>query len=59
MQNKDSSIWKRLLKTMFFTLVWCWIWIILEIVLYGQAESRAVDNIMTLIAAAIIYKAMS
>lgn len=59
MHDKVKTILKRLWKTMFFTLVWCWVWIALEIVLYGHAESRTVDNIMTLIAAIIIYKAVS
>lgn len=43
---------------MLFTLLWCWVWIILEHLIYGHAESRIVDDIMTLIVIPIIYKAL-
>lgn len=48
----------KIFKTMLFTLLWCWVWIILEHLIYGHAESRIVDDIMTLIVIPIIYKAL-
>ena len=50
---------KKIFKTTIFTLIWCFIWIVLEIILYGHAENREVDNIMTLIVMPIIYKAVN
>ena len=49
----------KILKTMGFTLLWCYVWIILEYIIYGHVESRIVDNIMTLIVIPIIYKAVN
>ena len=54
-----ESIVRKLFKTMIYTLIWCYIWIALEIILYGYAENREVDNIMTLIVMPIIYKAIN
>ena len=48
----------KIFKTMLFTLLWCLVWIILEYLIYGHAESRIVDDIMTLIVIPIIYKAL-
>lgn len=52
-----ESIVRKLFKTTIYALIWCFIWIVLEIILYGHIENRAVDNIMTLIVIPIIYKA--
>nr|DAT31578.1 MAG TPA: hypothetical protein [Caudoviricetes sp.] len=54
-----ESIVKKLFKTMIYTLIWCHIWIALEIILYGHAENREVDNIMTFIVIPIIYRAVN
>lgn len=54
-----ERIVKKLFKTTIYVLIWCFIWIVLEIILYGHAENRAVDNIMTLIVIPIIYKAIN
>lgn len=50
---------KKIFKTTIYALIWCFIWIVLEIILYGHIENRAVDNIMTLIVIPIIYKAIN
>lgn len=50
---------KKIFKTTIYALIWCFIWIVLEIILYGHIENRAVDNIMTLIVIPIIYKAVN
>ncbi len=40
---------KRLWKTSLITLLWCLIWMVLEYLMYGEIQSRMVDNIMTLL----------
>lgn len=40
---------KRLWKTYLIILLWCLIWMVLEYLMYGEIQSRMVDNIMTLL----------
>ena len=54
-----ESIVRKLFKTTIYALIWCFIWSVLEIILYGHIENRAVNNIMTLIVIPIIYKAVN
>lgn len=53
--NKDMT--KRILLTCIVTLIYCSIWMLLEIVLYGQIEPRIVDDIMMLLFIPCIWKA--
>lgn len=47
-----------IVKTMFITWMYCIVWALLEVVLYGQTEKRMVDDIMMLLFIPIIYVAM-
>lgn len=38
----------KIFKTMLFTLLWCWVWIILEYLIYGHAESRITHIVIKL-----------
>lgn len=49
---------KRILLTCVVTLLYCFIWTILEIVIYGQIEPRIVDDIMMLLFVPVIWKAV-
>ena len=49
---------ERIIKTLFVVLIYCIVWMLLEIILYGQAENREVDNIIMLLFAPTIYKAI-
>ena len=39
-------------------LLWCFVWMLLERIIYGKIEPRLVDDIMTLILIPIMYKAI-
>lgn len=39
-------------------LLWCFVWMLLERIIYGKIEHRMVDDIMTLILIPIMYKAV-
>ncbi len=47
-----------LFETVLGVMIWCAIWIELEILIYGASEDRLVDNIMTIIVMPIIYFAV-
>lgn len=47
-----------LFETVLGVIIWCGIWIELEILIYGTSENRLVDNIMTIIVMPIIYFAV-
>lgn len=47
-----------LFETVLGVIIWCVIWIELEILIYGTSENRLVDNIMTIIVMPIIYFAV-
>lgn len=47
-----------LFETVLGVMIWCAIWIELEILIYGTSENRLVDNIMTIIVMPIIYFAV-
>lgn len=47
-----------LFETVLGVMIWCAIWIELEILIYGASEDRLVDNIMTIIVMPIIYFAI-
>lgn len=49
---------ERIIKTTYFVLIYCIVWQLLEVILYGAAENREVDNIMMLLFIPMIYKAM-
>ena len=49
---------KQIFKTLFVLWFYCVVWMLLEIILYGQAENRQVDSIMMCFFTPIIYKAM-
>ena len=48
----------RIAKTIFVVFVYGIIWSLLEVILYGQAENRDVDNIMMVLFIPMIYKAV-
>lgn len=48
----------RAIKTLFVTFIYCILWYLLEIILYGQAENRNVDNIMMVLFVPMIYRAV-
>ena len=39
-------------------LLWCFVWMLLEHIIYGKIEPRMVDDIMTIILIPIMYKAI-
>lgn len=39
-------------------LLWCFVWMLLERIIYGKIEPRMVDDIMTIILIPIMYKAI-
>ena len=45
--------------TLIITIIWCFIWMILEILIDGYTTDRTVDNIMTLILMPFIYRCVS
>lgn len=47
-----------LFETVLGVVIWCAIWIELEILIYGTSENRLVDNIITIIVIPIIYFAV-
>ena len=49
---------KKILLVFAITLVYCLIWFGLEIIIYGQIESRIVDDIMMLLFIPVIWKAV-
>lgn len=53
-----KKIQENILKTFLVTSAWCFIWVLLETLIYGQPENRLVDNIMTIIVIPIIYMAV-
>ena len=58
MYDKQKFI-KDLFTTLIITIIWSFIWMILEILIDGYTTDRAVDNIMTLILMPFIYKYVS
>lgn len=48
----------RTIKTLFAVCIYCIIWSLLEVILYGQAENRDVDSIMMVLFMPMIYKAV-
>lgn len=58
MNDKQKFI-KDLFTTLIITIIWSFIWMILEILIDGYTTDRAVDNIMTLILMPFIYKYVS
>lgn len=48
----------RTIKTLFVASIYCIVWCLLELVLYGQAENRDVDNIMMVLFMPMIYRAV-
>lgn len=48
----------QIIKTLFVVLLYCIVWSLLEVILYGQAENRDVDNIMMVLFIPMIYKAV-
>lgn len=49
---------ERIFKTLCIVWIYCVIWSLLEVILYGQAENRLVDNIIMILFIPIIYMAM-
>ena len=49
---------KQIIMTGLWAFVYCFIWIILEAIIYGYITSRMIDNIMMLLFIPMIYKAM-
>ena len=49
---------ERIIKTLFVVWIYCIVWSLLEVILYGQVENREVDNIIMALFTPIIYKAM-
>ena len=47
MNDKQKFI-KNLFATLIITVIWCFIWMTLEILIDGYTTDRVVDNIMTL-----------
>lgn len=58
MNDKQKCI-KNLFATLIITVIWCFIWMTLEILIDGYITDRAVDNIMTLILMPFIYRYVS
>lgn len=58
MNDKQKFI-KNLFATLIITVIWCFIWMILEILIDGYTTDRTVDNIMTLILMPFIYRCVS
>ena len=48
----------RTIKTLFVVSIYCIVWSLLEVILYGQAENRDVDNIMMVLFIPMIYRAV-
>ena len=48
----------QIIKTLFVVLLYCIVWSLLEVILYGQAENRDVDSIMMVLFIPMIYKAV-
>lgn len=48
----------RTIKTLFVVCIYCIVWYLLEVILYGQAENRDVDNIMMVLFTPMIYRAV-
>ena len=51
-----TTIEKRLFKTIIYTLLYCIIWQVLELIIYGQVEPRDVDTIMMMLFMPMIWK---
>lgn len=45
-------------KTAFLVLFYCVVWMFLEVILYGEVQNRAVDDIMMFMFIPAFYKAM-
>ena len=50
---------RNIVITLFLLYLWCIIWSGLEVLIYGFAENRIVDNIMTIILIPILYTAVT
>lgn len=48
----------RTIKTLFVVLIYCIVWSLLEVILYGQAENSDADNIMMVLFMPMIYRAV-
>lgn len=49
---------KRIIKTLLVVWIYCLVWSLLEVILYGQAQNRIVDNIIMVLFIPMIYKAV-
>jgi len=49
---------RKILLTCTITLVYCFVWQILEKVMYGQVQGRVVDDIMMLLFIPVIWMAI-
>lgn len=48
-------ILKRIVLTLFITLLYCWAWMYLDNMIYGVIENRLVDNIMMVLFIPFIF----
>lgn len=48
---------KRIVLTLLITTIYCYVWMGLELLLYGRIENRTVDNIVMLLFVPVIYLA--
>lgn len=49
---------KRIIQTAIWTMIYAFVWIVLEVIIYGNVTDRLIDNIMMLLFIPMIYKAM-
>lgn len=47
----------RILKTLAITIIYCLIWVILELIIYGEQTARIVDDIIMMLFIPMIWKA--
>jgi hypothetical protein len=55
--NKYENYIERTKKAIINTIAYCSIWMLLEILLYGELQPRLVDDIMMILFIPMIYKA--
>ena len=55
--NKYEAYIERTKKAMINTIAYCGVWMLLEVLLYGELQPRLVDDIMMVLFIPMIYKA--
>lgn len=48
---------KRIMMTLLITSIYCCVWQMLELILYGEVQSRKVDDVIMLLFIPVIYLA--